>query len=346
MRLLFHYIKKTKGTKICYLFVLFFGFLFVNTYSQDLHFSQFYFAPYNLNPSNNGNFEGDWRLVNNMRSQWGSISPYSTIALAFEHQVMYKQQHFTAGFHILHDRSNYASMNVNGAYLAGAYHKNLLGHHLHGGLQIGYMNVHFPTENVSFPDQYDPSQGHFNSDLGTGEPIYREQFNYLDINVGIGWDKKFGIAKPEVGIAFFHINFPKGSFISEDNTLPIRQVFHAGSRLDIAEKLFLHPRLMYMGRSGASEMIMGSNVGFIFDEYFLERSIFIGWHLRDGFENYDAMIFSAGINYGNWLAAISYDVNMSELKTTQNNPAGFELSIIYRAISTKIKKLTIPCEIY
>src|ERR1700679_3361186 len=43
-------------------------------FSQDTHFSQFYFSPLTMNPALTGSFEGTWRVGVNYRNQWGSIS--------------------------------------------------------------------------------------------------------------------------------------------------------------------------------------------------------------------------------------------------------------------------------
>ena len=68
--------------------ILFSSFLLLATsfsYGQDIHFSQFYNSPLNLNPSLVGGFEGDFRLVANQRSQWSAVTtPYSTYGLSVD----------------------------------------------------------------------------------------------------------------------------------------------------------------------------------------------------------------------------------------------------------------------
>ena len=50
--------------------------------AQDIHFSQYLSAPFNLNPSLTGDFKGDYRLIGNYRNQWNSITvPYRTFGL-------------------------------------------------------------------------------------------------------------------------------------------------------------------------------------------------------------------------------------------------------------------------
>lgn len=311
---------------------------------QDFHLSQFYFSPQTLNPANTGNFDGEWRLTNNMRRQWGEISPYSTIVIGFEHQISIKKQHFAGGIMLLNDRSNYANMNINGAYISAAYIKRFNGHQLRLGLQGGYVNKHFPKENLSFPDQYDITQGHFNSDLGTQEPNFREEMSYMDINAGIGWKKRLGFLTPQLGAALFHANRPNGSFLKDNSTLPFRQVYNGTIKIEPSNSFYLTPRFLYMQQNNVSEYVAGISGAFMIEEHIPERSIFVGGYLRNGVQNFDAMILTGGIKYDQWTLGLSYDINMSGLKTANSNPSGLEISITYQSISSTIEKITVPCE--
>ena len=50
--------------------------------AQDIHFSQFYFSPLNLNPAATGIFDGDYRIAGNHRQQWRSVTtPYTTFGI-------------------------------------------------------------------------------------------------------------------------------------------------------------------------------------------------------------------------------------------------------------------------
>ena len=53
--------------------------------SQDLHFTQFFFAPSNYNPAHIGDFDGDYRVIGNQRRQWASVTiPYQTFAASID----------------------------------------------------------------------------------------------------------------------------------------------------------------------------------------------------------------------------------------------------------------------
>ncbi len=312
--------------------------------AQDVHFSQFYSSPLILNPANTGNFEGEWRVSNNIRRQWAAISPFNTIAAAYDRQVYVKNQNFGVGLIVLEDISNHAAMNHAGIYFSGAYRKIIDWHYIHVGLQMGYVNKHLGGDNVSYPDQFDNNTGFFNPSMGTSEPYFRESFSSFDVNVGLSWRKRINIFEPHAGIALFHINQPRESFLNMDNRLPTRLTFYAGSDIRPANTVYFTPGFLYMSHTGATDIIFGSRISYVFSDNFLEKSVFAGGFLRNNINNSDAFIFLVGMNYNHWSVGLSYDINMSELKAATNNRGGFELSFIYRAISTRIKEFTIPCE--
>ncbi|MGB0425032.1 MAG: type IX secretion system membrane protein PorP/SprF, partial [Flavobacteriales bacterium] len=53
-------------------------------FAQDGHFSQFYNAPMFVNASLTGLEQDQLRLTNNYRSQWNSITPYTTIQFGLD----------------------------------------------------------------------------------------------------------------------------------------------------------------------------------------------------------------------------------------------------------------------
>jgi hypothetical protein len=56
------------------------------------------------------------------------------------------------------------------------------------------------------------------------------------------------------------------------------------------------------------------------------------------------MIALFGVQVSNLDVNISYDFNISPLKTYTNNRGAFEISFIFKSLSTILKTFTIPCE--
>ncbi len=311
---------------------------------QDIHFSQFYFSPQTLNPAYAGNFNGAYRINNNMRRQWGSITPYSTFALSGEKQIYLKQHHLTGGLIILNDRSNNASLKINKIYLTGAYHKDFEKHALHFGLQAGFVNKSLNQGDLLFDNQYSTDLGDFSSSENSFETGFLENASYLDINLGAGWSGDFGKIAPFIGFSAFHVNMPNESFFNNNSKLPIRAVVNIGTNLIASEKVYLTPNFLYMNYNQVNQMVFGSSFTYVLSNNYLENSVFAGVYARNTRENFDAMIILVGGNYQHWTFGLSYDINMSDLQSSNANPGGIELAIIYRDISTQIKKFFIPCE--
>ena len=60
-------------------------------FAQDIHLSQFNSCPQNLNPSQTGMFNGDWRFVGNYRTQWAGISvPFVSYSIAADTRLRTK----------------------------------------------------------------------------------------------------------------------------------------------------------------------------------------------------------------------------------------------------------------
>ena len=113
--------------KITILFILMsltkFGF------SQDVHFSQTYMTPLELNPANVGT-EYDIRGILNYRTQWSSVSsePFVTMMAGYDmnfNKSTQKTGYFAGGIFLFNDKAGDSKMNQTNVNLCIAYHVNL-----------------------------------------------------------------------------------------------------------------------------------------------------------------------------------------------------------------------------
>jgi len=330
------------STKILVVFLIVFS---TEVFSQDIHFSQFYYSPLSLNPANTGHFDGDWRISNNFRTQWGSVGiPYNTISIGFDKTFYYHSQKISGGIYFVNDKSGNANLSVNKIFLSGAYHKVIEGHNLHGGIQVGFVVKSFGGD-VTYPSQYDRGIGGFNNQLPNNETALNDNLSYPDINLGVIWSKRFGRIVPEAGYTMFHLNNPRENFTDRDNRLPLRHAFHVATKLELNDNFFVKPRILYMNHKRAGDMVLGANFGYYLptNNYKME-SLFFGPHLRTILNKADALIFATGINFKNMDIGISYDVNISDLSVASNYAGALEFSLIYRSKSSVPKKVAIPCD--
>ncbi len=320
-----------------------------NAIGQDIHFSQFYAAPLTLNPANTGNYTGDWRIMNSYRQQWKSIgTPFLTNAIAYDRQFYIYNENISGGIIFVSDKSGDAQLKVNKIFLSGAYHKALKGHVLHAGYQLGFVQKSFNTDALTFPDQYDNEIGKYNSQMPTTEVLKSEQLTYLDMNAGLAWGKQFRGFSLEAGLALFHFNRPKESFFSNENNLVTRKILTAGGSVDITKRIFINPNLLLMGTTGATDYVVGANVGYrLLANKMKIKSVFAGILTRDGIDrNKDALAAVAGVNFKGLDIGVSYDYNISDLYVASGYLGGLEISIIYTSLSTVLQKVAIPCDRY
>lgn len=333
------------------IYLLFFccNFSWNNVNGQDIHFSQFYASPLTLNPAGTGNFKGDWRVMNNFRSQWKALGvPFRTISLGYDRQFYIASERLSAGIIVLNDQSGDEQLSVNKFYLSGAYHKAIGSSMIHLGVQGGYVMKSYNTSRMTFPNQFDMSKGEFTNTLPNNEKTLGDQASYVDLNGGLIWSGTFGKFQPEIGFAVFHLTQPKESFIKQNNKLPLRNVAHVGGKIGLNEKYFLLPNILFMNHSAANDLLAGANLGIKIKENAAKiKSVFCGPLFRSGISrNSDAFIAIAGVNFLQMDVGISYDVNISTLKSSTRNRGAFEFSLIYTGMTTRLAQITTPCDRY
>jgi hypothetical protein len=165
--------------------------------------------------------------------------------------------------------------------------------------------------------------------------------------VGASWKRKIKQFEPEAGFSFYHVNHPQESFYdATQSKAPIRSTFYASVKTDINQNLYIKPGVMFFLISGSYNMMVGSQFGSILQgNSFNVKDAYGGVYLRSGFINQpDAIMLMVGAQVHSLNIAISYDINISQLSTYTDHQGAFEISFIYKSISTIIKTFTIPCE--
>ena len=324
--------------------------LFIKTSNaQDIHFSQYYFSPLTLNPANTGNYKGDYRLFGNYRSQWKELgSAYNTFSAGGDVNMYPKNINVSPGLLFLRDRSA-SYLSITKILPSIAIHHKIAGFKLHAGIQPGIVIKAIDFYEHSFPNQLNWNTGEFDKDLPNIEPNAGQRFTYFDLNAGVAASRKMGKLEPEIGFAAFHLNRPRESFLeNKKNKLPVRSAINAGISYQLKPKIILKLHTLYGYTTKANDWVSGLNVEYILskDAYFT-NSVFAGFMWRDGFKrNFDAGIITMGFNYSHYTIGFSYDITLSELKTSVNSKGAYEIALIYRAKSTRLTKKIIPCERY
>tara|TARA_B100000683_G_scaffold160206_1_gene154532 strand:- start:71 stop:1078 length:1008 start_codon:yes stop_codon:yes gene_type:complete len=312
--------------------------------AQDIHFSQYYASPFNLNPALTGLFDGSIRAWANYRSQWGTVHvPYETYDAALDFTLPVQSDNMGLGLYFLQDASGSSGLRVSKVALMGAYQKGFGPKKHRSILALGYYAKYVQKGiayfNLTFPNQYN---GNFDFDpnLNSGENSLGNSLYYLDFGLGSLLRlnmENFPVST--IGFAFYHVNLPKESFLDSENRLGLRYHIHGDSRLALVDKGFLTFRGAFMGQNNNHEALMGLEYEHFFNlSPRVRRSIFVGLMTRLS----DAIIIVAGGEHKNVRLGLSYDVNISSLKPASNMYGALELSMQYVGIFKKFTGIKCP----
>lgn len=317
--------------------------------AQDLHFSQYYNSPLTMNPTQTGDFDGDWRISTNYRNQWGAVAnkPYVSYSFGFDKPEYFYTEKISWGIIAIRDES---FMNLNTTQVLGsiAYGREVKKHYLSGGIQFGVVNKQTDYSDYTFDSQFDLGGNDvFNTGYSNQEAA-DEPITYFDLNAGVQWRKQ--ISKkfiPEVGLGFFHLTRPYQTFTGnnvEESKLSIKTSVHGGGKFKASNRLTIHPHILYTQQKAATDWVIGGNAE-IHVKHNIFKSVYGGTLFRYGWsENYDASIWIIGTKFNNFDLGLSYDINVSSLSEATNYRGAFEISLIYITSSTKPDKIQIPCD--
>lgn len=317
--------------------------------AQDVHLTQYYFSPLNLNPAYTGLFDGDYRIVGNHRSQWAAVmdNQFITTGLSYDQNFNIYQHQLAAGLSFLHDQSGLGVLQQNKLLLALAYKKNIKGHLLHGGVQLGLLHKGINWNKYTYPTQFNMDDGYFDATQSNMQNFQRQNMYLFDVNFGLAWSKAItSKTSAEAGFSLFHLNTPKESFLGTNNELKARQVFDAKLNYKYNERWTLIPNFLFMHHNKAQELVWGALARFkVAPNKYQLFDVFGGFTSRNGFNrNYDAFALIVGGKVREFQLGLSYDINVSELSDVTRYRGAFELSLIYIAKNTKPKVFNVPCD--
>lgn len=305
------------------------------TTAQDIHFSQFFETPLLRNPALAGVFTGDYRIQTVFRDQWNSFTnAYRTGSLNGEYKwpVGRSSDYFTTAFEVLYDKAGTAALTTTELLPALNYHKSLsnekamyLSVGFMGGLVSKSIDITKVTTNSQFNGTaYDPA-------LPNGETNFSPNVHYLDGSLGISFNTTFGPDNHNTfftGFAYHHLNRPKNSFYKNPSIeLDPKYVFSAGIKAIINEQACFTIQADHSRQGPSQETIAGVLYSYKLGDdpensgYILHLGGFLRWK--------DALIPVIKLEMNSLAVALSYDANVSELRTASQGRGGFELSISY-----------------
>ncbi|HWK05539.1 MAG TPA: PorP/SprF family type IX secretion system membrane protein [Puia sp.] len=301
---------------------------------QDIHFSQFFEAPLLRNPALAGIFTGDYRVQGVYRNQWSNVTDgYRTGAFSAEYKMSAGQRDnfFTVGLQALFDNAGTVGLATTEILPALNYHKSLSDErnmYLSVGFMGGWVQKTIDRSKVTSNNQFDGNA--YNPSLADGESFATPDIHYLDGSLGICFSMDLGQG-PEnnlfLGAAVHHLNRPKNSFYQDAKELSLKYVFSAGIKFDMDDYSYFTLQADHTLQGRFQETVGGCLFSYKLGDdpdappYTVHLGSFLRWQ--------DALIPIVKLDMNGLSVALSYDVNISTLKTASQGRGGVELSVAY-----------------
>jgi type IX secretion system PorP/SprF family membrane protein len=325
--------------------------------AQDIHFSQFNQSPLTLNPALAGTTV--WiRAGLIYRTQWSAVTvPYKTMGASFDIKAKrrwakakneaekYRQagdNGFGWGVNVYNDRAGDGNMNtlqVNGslAYQIITGKKSMVAMGFQGG--IIQRSIHF--DQFHWGSQYDPlSSTGYNTSLPPDKAITGGDNNFIIPDMGVGGtytykkNERYMRGRDQLdftcGAALFHVIQPRYSFLGTNEKIYPRMVLHGTANIGIPHSnVAIVPGAMLAKQGPNQEIFVGAMIRYMLGEdskytgYNKGASISAGGYYR----NKDAFVLTGLFEFSSYGVGVSYDLNVSGLKTVSSGRGGFEITL-------------------
>jgi type IX secretion system PorP/SprF family membrane protein len=304
--------------------------------AQDIHFSQFSDTPLLRNPALAGLFSGDLRIQAVYRNQWNSVTvPYQTSSINAEYKlpVGNGDDFLTIGGAILYDKAGTIALTSTNVSPVLNYHKSLSAErnmYLSAGFTAGIVQKKLDWSKITTNSQFNGSN--FDPILGNGETNLNNNYLYFDGSAGLSFNAQV-TDNPDnnfyLGIAYNHFNqSAKASFYSNSDVKLIpKWVFSAGLKMSVNDYSYVTFHGDHSTQGPFTETIGGLLYSLKLDDpevphYVISAGGFLRWN--------DAFIPVVKLEISPLTIALSYDVNVSQLKAASQSKGGFELSLSYQ----------------
>ncbi|MES2799119.1 MAG: PorP/SprF family type IX secretion system membrane protein [Bacteroidota bacterium] len=295
---------------------------------QDIHWSQFNDNPLFQNPANAGHFNGDYRFVGNLRDQWRAVTkPFTTFSLSADSKWN-KQPQLGYGLLFFHDVSGDGKLRTIEVQGNVAYQLKLSAdstHNLRFGLNVGMNHRQVNWNNFYFDNQFNGQQ--FDPNLPTNELYQNDRKTNFSVGTGISYEFRINERKKiNAGVGLHNLNRPNQGFFNTTIRRDIRfSAFAKGIyKLDIDWDIV--PSLQFNVQGVYREFVVGTQAKYYFTNTTKKYVAFYGGFF---YRNRDAMFISVGMDYNNWFAGISYDINYSKLVPASYARGGMEFAVRY-----------------
>ena len=320
--------------------------------AQDIHFSQFYMSPLNLNPAMTGVLNCKNRFAANYRNQWASVlgsNAYNTYSMSYDQKnTIGREDYWGIGGTLWGDVAGEARYGMIQARVSGSYSKKMAGKRKSAsyaviGADLGLSQRRLQEDKLLWPSQITPT----GPDLSRpGETVSNTSKFYPDLSLGALW---FSIIDEfnywYLGTAFHHINRPNITFFEMGTgVLASRITVHGGAEMSLNNKVSVMPFALFMTQGPHKQFNGGASLRFAMgDRRTTDQSWEAGMYYRLGVQDRspnaddntvglhsDAFIFQTRFNMNQASYGFTYDLNVSKLAAGNPGNGSFEFSVMYQ----------------
>lgn len=312
--------------------------------AQDVHFAQFWNNSIQYNPGMAGMIPANLRIATSYRNQWASVaSPYKTFAFNADTRFDMKgSASLGAGLSVYKDVAGDTEFGTTNILLSLSGILELDRHNkLSLGVSGGMLQKNINTSNLQWGSQY--QGGQYNATLDPNENINMEPGMKGDVSAGLVYvyhsSERYMSANDQLnvqlGFAVNHIARPRMDWTSA-YTDTLHRNFVGSGQVNVGvgnSRLTLVPGFLMFFQGPSKEIMIGSQFKYRLQEaskvtgFVKGAYLSLGTYLRLG----DAFIPSVSLDFDKYSLGVSYDVNVSSLRTASNGKGGFEISLKFRS---------------
>lgn len=314
-------------------------FISIALQGQDIHFSQFYNSPLNLNPANTGIFNGDERFMASYKDQARSIPvPWTTFSGQYDRKFYLgnSDDSFVSGGVLFnYDKQGLSRLNLTNINFLGSYTKILNERNLvTAGIGLGFATRGLSLTNLSWDRQWDGDA--FDASLPSGENEDMERVNFFENSFGLNYRYQLtSRTNLDVGLGFYHLIEPKVAFFSADDIrLPRRTNLSFRGTYQINQMFDIQGHALGQFQGDYKEYLFGLLTKIYIQE---QRGKEFNLHVGLGYRTSGALIPTIAVEFNRYYASFSYDAESIIHDDRNVRTGGPELH--FRYIITHVKPL-------
>lgn len=303
---------------------------------QEPGFMQFNAAPLSISPALAGSYSSDWRVMTQARSQWlGKGMTYNTQALTGDCKVKVidDQQYFGLGGMIISDKAMEGIFKSTYFTLNGSYHfaLNDNGSGLAAGIGLVGNKTRVDFSQLYFDQQL--SSSGFDRTFSTGELALRNNTGYVSASAGLMYTYTSELMYVDFGVSGYRFIKMNRSLLGDKNqTIEPRYTAHSFFSGALNEQTSLMATGMHMMMGSQNVTYLGMGLSFLISgESFVQSKVL---NIGTYYNTHGILAPCIGYQFNNYEIGLSYDLNVSPLKSGAITNKAIELNLTYNMFSS------------